>query len=152
MQLAEQEWEGEEGAGDGEGIAGGLFTRILPLVKAEPALHPLALDFSMGFLSPRVLNELFAGLQPYLQELSKVKKLGGKKDPLRLHIANIVRGCAFSLSVLMEMEDKKETEKENKKKENKKNHGGTKAESGIRRRGLGGGEVGVVERCSKSDL
>ena len=57
-------------------------------------MHALACDYSMNYLSSRVIPDVFSTLQPLFQELSKSKKLGSKKDPLRVHVAKVVKSCS----------------------------------------------------------
>ena len=57
----------------------------------------LLLDTDPKFLSSQVYDDLLANLKPYFAELAKSKKMGSKKDALRVHIASVVRTCGERL-------------------------------------------------------
>ena len=129
--------------GEGEGD-GGVVGKVLGLVKGEGPVRVWAVEFSMCFVSPKVMSSVFGGLVEYLKELSKVKKVGGRKDGLRVHVANIVRGCAFSISIWDEMEEErrgKEGGGRVREREKEREKGMERGRVGSGR--IGGGRVGV---------
>ena len=51
----------------------------------------------MHYIPCNVFSDVFSALQTYFTDLGKTKKLGSKKDPIRIHIANILQACSFAL-------------------------------------------------------
>jgi hypothetical protein len=51
----------------------------------------------MRYIPCNVFSDVFSALQAFFTDLGKTKKLGSKKDPIRIHIANILHACSCSL-------------------------------------------------------